>query len=137
MAERDGDQLGEKGPARQKSGLSWLQVGQDAGGGQHALDRVVTQEGTENGGSRRQVGYSRASAAGTPCAVRPWNSVVGRSAERPTIIKVKKMPIDRTMAEFMIVAPIPEPWPRWAGGSEFMMAARLGEANRPMASPLT
>ena len=47
------------------------------------------------------------------------------------------MPMDSTIAAFMVVAPIPEPWPRWSGGSEFMTAARLGEANSPMARPLT
>ena len=52
------------------------------------------------------------------------------------MISVKKMPIESTMAAFMVVAPMPEPAPRWSGGSEFMTAARLGEANRPMARPL-
>jgi hypothetical protein len=47
------------------------------------------------------------------------------------------MPIDSTMAEFWKVADMPAPTPRWSAGSEFMMPARFGEANRPMPMPLS
>ena len=51
------------------------------------------------------------------------------------MISVKKMPMDRTMAEFWNVALMPAPTPRRSGGRLFMMPARLGEANRPMPMP--
>ena len=53
------------------------------------------------------------------------------------MISVKKMPMDRTMAEFWNVALMPAPTPRWSGGRLFMMPARLGEANRPMPMPFS
>ncbi len=53
------------------------------------------------------------------------------------MIRLKKMPIDSTMAEFWKVADMPAPTPRWSAGSEFMMPARFGEANRPMPMPLS
>jgi hypothetical protein len=30
----------------------------------------------------------------------------------PTMMRVKKMRMESTMAAFMVVAPMPEPWPR-------------------------
>ena len=51
------------------------------------------------------------------------------------MISVKKMPMDRTMAEFWNVALMPAPTPRRSGGRLFMIPARLGEANRPMPMP--
>ena len=53
------------------------------------------------------------------------------------MIRLKKMPIDSTMAEFWNVADMPAPTPRRSAGSEFMMPARFGEANRPMPTPLS
>ncbi len=47
------------------------------------------------------------------------------------------MPIDSTVAEFWKVAAIPAPAPRWRGGMEFMIPARLGEENMPMPTPLS
>jgi hypothetical protein len=52
------------------------------------------------------------------------------------MISVKKMPIDKTMAEFWKVALMPAPTPRRSGGRLFMIPARFGEANRPMPMPL-
>ncbi len=77
-----------------------------------------------------------ASACGTPWTTRPWVSVCGRVPARPRMIRLKKMPMDSTMAEFWKVALIPAPTPRCAAGRLFMMPARLGEANRPMPTPL-
>ena len=53
------------------------------------------------------------------------------------MISVKKMPIDSTVAEFWNVALMPAPTPRLSGGRLFMIAARFGEANRPMPRPKT
>jgi len=78
-----------------------------------------------------------ASAAGTPWATRPWLRVAGSEAARPRMISVKKMPMDRTMAEFWNVALMPAPTPRRSGGRLFMIPARLGEANRPMPMPFS
>src|ERR1700728_4206740 len=76
-----------------------------------------------------------AAAAGTPCAVRPAYRWDGSDEDRPRMIRLKKMPIDSTMAEFWNVADMPAPTPRRLAGSEFMMPARFGEANRPMPAP--
>ena len=47
------------------------------------------------------------------------------------------MPIESTIEVFWNVVLIPPPTPRRLAGREFMIAARLGEANRPMPKPLT
>ena len=47
------------------------------------------------------------------------------------------MPIERTVAPFWKVEVMPAAAPRWRGGTEFMIAARFGEENRPIESPLT
>src|SRR5260370_40983313 len=77
-----------------------------------------------------------AAAAGTAWAVGPWDRAAGRGADRPVMMRVKKIPMDSTMAAFWLVVAMPAPWPRWSGGRLFMMAARFGDANRPIASPL-
>ena len=51
------------------------------------------------------------------------------------IISEKKMPIERTMAEFWKVVLIPAPAPRCSAGRLFMIAARFGDANSPIPSP--
>ena len=61
--------------------------------------------------------------------------VLGREAARPTIIRLKKTPIDSTMPVFWNVARMPEAWPRWAGGTEFMMAVVFGGTKTPMPTP--
>ena len=71
----------------------------------------------------------------TPSEIRPWDIAWGRVADSPTITRVKKMPIDRTWAEFWKVEFIPEPAPRCWGGRLFMTPARLGLAKAPMARP--
>ncbi len=76
-----------------------------------------------------------ASAAGTPCAVRPVYSECGRLADSPMMIRVKKIPIESTMAEFWKVADMPAPAPRWSEGRLFMIPARFGDANKPEARP--
>ena len=53
------------------------------------------------------------------------------------IISEKKIPIDSTIAEFMKVAAMPPPAPRWLTGSEFMIDARFGEKKIPIPSPLS
>ena len=55
--------------------------------------------------------------------------------ERPTITSVKKIPMERTWAEFWKVAFMPEPAPRSWGGRLFITPARLGLAKAPMARP--
>ena len=57
-------------------------------------------------------------------------------ADRPTIISVKKMPIESTWAEFWKVGFMPPPAPRCWAGRLFIMPARLGEANAPIESPI-
>ena len=53
------------------------------------------------------------------------------------IISVKKIPIERTWAEFWKVWFIAPPAPRSSRGRLFITAARLGEANMPMATPMS
>src|ERR1700680_3530314 len=77
-----------------------------------------------------------AAATGTPWAVRPCRRLVGSDDDRPAMIRLKKTPIDRTIAEFWKVLDIPEPTPRRSAGRLFMMPARFGEANRPLPMPL-
>jgi hypothetical protein len=74
-------------------------------------------------------------AGGTPWASSPALIVAGSVDASPMIISVKKIPIDRTWAEFWKVWFIAPPAPRSWGGRLFMTAARLGEANRPIAMP--
>ena len=47
------------------------------------------------------------------------------------------MPIESTWAVFWNVALMPAPAPRWAAGRLFMIAARFGEENSPIARPLS
>ena len=61
----------------------------------------------------------------------------GSVDDSPTIISVKKIPIDSTCAEFWKVWFIAPPAPRCSGGSEFMIAARLGDANIPIEIPVS
>ena len=75
--------------------------------------------------------------AGTPCATRPWNIVAGRDADSPTIMRVKKIPIEKTCAEFWNVEFIPEPTPRCSAGRLFITPARFGAAKAPIANPLS
>src|SRR5215472_19368238 len=77
-----------------------------------------------------------AAAAGTPCAVSPGASVRGSVLARPTIISEKKMPMDSDMPEFWKVDRMPEAEPRCLAGTALMIAAVLGEANRPEPTPL-
>src|SRR6202046_4026097 len=75
-------------------------------------------------------------AAGTPCAVSPANMVCGSLLASPVTISEKKMPMDSTEAEFMKVAIMPPAAPRASAGTEFIISARFGEANRPVPKPL-
>ena len=52
-------------------------------------------------------------------------------------MSVKKIPIDRTCAEFWNVWFIAPPTPRSPFGRLFITAARLGEANRPIDAPMS
>ena len=74
-------------------------------------------------------------AVGTPCAVSPESSVCGNDAARPSVMTVKKKPIDNTLAEFMNVFIIAPPAPRRLAGSEFMIALELGAEKRPIERP--
>ncbi len=53
------------------------------------------------------------------------------------IISVKKIPIESTWAEFWKVWFMPPPAPRSPGGRLFITAARLGEANSPIDTPIS
>src|SRR2546421_10626740 len=75
-------------------------------------------------------------AAGPPCAVRPGASVLGCEPARPAIISEKKMPMDSDMPEFWNVDRMPDAAPRWCAGTEDMMAAVFGAANKPEPTPL-
>src|SRR5262249_18589089 len=68
---------------------------------------------------------------------RPSWTAEGRLEASPTIISEKKIPIERTAAAFWNVALMPAPAPRWSAGRLFMIAARFGEENRPMARPVS
>src|ERR1019366_4659194 len=76
-----------------------------------------------------------ATRVGTPWATSPWYMAPGSEDDNPTIMRVKKMPIDRTWAEFWKVEFMPEPAPRCWGGRLFMTPARLGEPKQPMVRP--
>ena len=67
--------------------------------------------------------------------LEPVASVAGSVAASPTIISVKKIPIESTWAEFWKVWFMPPPAPRSPGGRLFITAARLGEANMPIEMP--
>src|ERR1019366_6452627 len=58
-------------------------------------------------------------------------------ADKPTIMRVKKIPIESTGALFWNVEFIPAPTPRCSGGRLFITPARLGAAKAPIASPLS
>jgi len=62
---------------------------------------------------------------------------VGSLLDRPATMRVKKMPIDSTNAEFWKVAIMPPAAPRLSGGTEFIISAQFGETNRPEPKPLT
>src|ERR1700722_16809470 len=73
----------------------------------------------------------RAWAGGTPWATSPWYRLPGSDAAKPRVMMEKKIPMESTWAEFMKVAFMPAPAPRWSGGRLFMMAIWLGEKNIP------
>ena len=76
--------------------------------------------------------------AGTPCATARGRGLPGSEADSPTIIRVKKIPIDSTWAEFWKVVFMPGPRPAvLAAGRLFMTAARFGEPNDAITSPVT
>ena len=73
----------------------------------------------------------------TPWASSPALIVSGSVEDSPMIMSVKKIPIDRTCAEFWKVWFMAPPAPRSPCGRLFITAARLGEANRPIAAPMS
>src|ERR1700688_4529479 len=77
----------------------------------------------------------RAAAVGTPWAVRPENRAWGRAEARPRVMRVKKNPMDSTLAEFWKVLSMPPPAPRWLAGRLFITRLVLGGANSPGDSP--
>ena len=78
----------------------------------HRPDRVVAEEGGEQAAHRWEVR--------DPLRVRVRNAVSAEAVverrrqrrRRPTMIRLKKIPIESTMAEFMKVAAMPAPAPR-------------------------
>jgi hypothetical protein len=75
-------------------------------------------------------------AAGTPAATSRVCMTDGKLDARPTIKKLKKRPMDNTMPLFWKVVRIPEAAPRSSGGTEFITAAVLGDANEPNPRPV-
>ena len=119
-------------------------AGDVAAGARAVRQRVRAERCVRSGCSRgtRRTGSRPAAACGprggggaTPCADRPAVIECGSVAARPRIISVKKIPIDRTCAEFWKVWFMPPPAPRCCGGRLFITAARFGEANRPIETP--
>jgi len=109
---------------------------QQPGGREQVLDRVVAEHRGEDDGDRGRCAIEAACASGTPCAVSPLVSAGGSVLARPAIISEKKMPMDSDMPEFWKVDRIPEAAPRSWAGTEDMMAAVFGAANRPDPIPL-
>ena len=56
---------------------------------------------------------------------------------RPNTSSVKNRPIDSGRPVWAKVTRIPEAAPRWRAGTEFMIEAVFGEANRPPPIPAT
>jgi hypothetical protein len=52
------------------------------------------------------------------------------------MIRVKKIPMESTWAEFWKVVFIPDPAPRCSGGRLFMTPARFGDPNDDMVIPV-
>src|SRR6202012_2060260 len=75
-------------------------------------------------------------ASGTPWAIRPGPSAFGSVLARPAISSEKKMPMDSDMPEFWKVDRMPDAAPRSWAGTEDMIAAVFGAANRPEPTPL-
>ena len=131
------DQPGKK--LRPVRAACWAggQLGQHVGADE-VLDRVVAEEGGEQRRHRRQVGRParprRPARRGPPAR---GAGCAGSDDESPTIIRVKKMPMERTWAEFWNVVFMPEPAPRCCGGRLFITPARLGEPNDAMHRPVT
>src|SRR5262249_17231245 len=73
---------------------------------------------------------------GTPCCSRPAVRVGGRLAASPTIIREKKIPIDRAEPELKNVPRMPAAAPRCPAGTAPMTAEVLGEEKRPEPIPL-
>jgi hypothetical protein len=78
-----------------------------------------------------------ATSAGTPCCCRPAVSVCGRLLASPAIISEKKTAIETAVPEFWNVARMPDATPRWCAGTLPMIEEELGEANMPLAIPLS
>ena len=85
---------------------------------------------------RRQMRDAGAASAGTPCAASPEMQVAGHDTGHPTIISEKNTPIDSTIAGVLEGGVMPAPRPV-AAGRLFIIAARLGEANRPSPTPFS
>src|SRR5262249_35584791 len=135
IGERRGDQRGEEAAPGQGGGAGGGQVAKQ--GPEERTHRVVAEQGgdsTETGGREA---IRVAAAGGIPCARSPWKRVAGSEAARPRMMRVKKIPMDKTVPEFWKVVLMPAPAPWRCGGRLFMIAARFGEANSPMPAPLS
>ena len=105
---------------------------------QKMLHRVVPEKCGEQRRHRRKVGHPGGGAdrhaLGHEAVVHDGRAAT-RTARRSS--SVKKIPMERTWAEFWKVEFIPEPAPRCWGGRLFITPARLGEPNEPIVSPMT
>jgi hypothetical protein len=63
--------------------------------------------------------------------------VCGRLPASPLIMSEKNTPMDTAVPEFWKVARMPEATPRRCAGTLPMMAEELGDANMPLATPLS
>ncbi len=63
--------------------------------------------------------------------------LTGSVLASPAIIREKKTPMETAVPEFWKVARMPEATPRSRGGTLPMIEEELGEANIPLAMPLS
>jgi hypothetical protein len=124
VAEGWADDRGEEGASGQVGRAGGGQVGE--GRAEQGADRVIAEQRSEQDRHRGQADDAGGAGGGTPWAVSPQLSADGSVAASPRMIRVKKIPIDSTVAEFWKVAVIPDPAPRLSGGRLFMIAARFG-----------
>ena len=136
VAERPGDQVREEGAAGERARGRAPRARPARALPSEVLDRVVAEEGGEQDRDRRRVRDALRDGAARRRAPRARRSSrAAACAASPTIISVKKIPIEITWAEFWKVWFIPPPAPRSPGGRLFITAARLGEANMPHRHP--
>src|SRR5713226_4933236 len=102
---------------------------------QQRFHRIVTQEGGEERGGRRQVRVFLATAPGTPAWERPLKSVDDNAEARPMVMILKKTPMLTSVPEFWKVERIPDAAPRCSAGTLLITDEVFGEENMPWPRP--